>query len=291
MKAGYCAIVGTPNVGKSTLQNSLVGHKLSIVTPKPQTTRHRVSGILTTSEYQIVFLDSPGIIDPGYELQSVMMRRVEEIVNDADLILLMVEATSDPEEREKRIIERLRAHHAPLFLLINKIDLIKKSALLPLIQEYQQFHKFDEVIPISALKGDGLGILVDLVVQRLPSGEPLYPPDQLSDHPERFFAAEIVRETIFLRYGEEIPYSTAVVVDEFVERPGQKDYIKATIFVERDSQKAVLIGKRGSALKRVGEEARREIEKFLGRDVFLQLWVKTRKNWRKRRIDIKRFGY
>jgi GTP-binding protein Era len=291
MKSGYCAIVGAPNVGKSTLQNGLLGHKLSIVTPKPQTTRHRVSGILTTSEYQIVFLDSPGIIDPDYELQSVMMKRVEQIVKDADLILLMVEATSGPKEREKKTVERLKDHHVPLFLLINKVDLVRKPGLLPLIQEYQQLHEFDEVIPISALRGDGLDILLDLVVTRLPSGEALYPPDQLSDHSERFFAAEIVRERIFFRYGEEIPYSTAVVVDEFVERPGQKDYIKATVFVERNSQKAVLIGKQGSALKKVGEEARREIEKFLGREVFLQLWVKTRKNWRKKRIDIRNLGY
>lgn len=291
MKAGYCAISGEPNVGKSTLQNSLLGHKLSIVTPKPQTTRHRVSGILTTSEYQIVFFDSPGIIDPSYELQSVMMKRVEQTLKDADIILFMVEATSRPEGKEEKIIERLRDYHKPLFLVINKIDLVKKYGLLPLIQEYQKIHGFDEVVPISALTGDGLEILLGLIVKGLPPGEPLYPPDQLSDHPERFFTSEIVREKIFLLYGEEIPYSTAVLVDEFVERPGQKDYIKATVFVERDSQKAILIGKGGSSLKRVGEEARREIERFLGREVFLQLWVKTRKNWRKRRSDIKDFGY
>lgn len=291
MKVGYCAISGEPNVGKSTLQNSLLGNKLSIVTPKPQTTRHRISGILTTSEYQIVFLDCPGIIEPHYELQSVMMRRVEQALQDADLIMFMVEATLQPAEREKGIIEELKDYRKPLFLIINKIDLVKKQDILPLIEAYQKFHNFDEVVPISALTGDGLEILLELVVKYLPSGEPLYPPDQLADQSERFFVSEIIREKIFLFYGEEIPYSTAVVIDEFIERQGRKDYVKATIYVERESQKPILIGKRGSALKKVGEVARKEIEEFLGRKVYLELWVKIRKDWRKKPGDIKEFGY
>ena len=291
MKVGYCAISGEPNVGKSTLQNSLLGSKLSIVTPKPQTTRHRISGILTTSEYQIVFLDCPGIIEPHYELQSVMMRRVEQALQDADLIMFMVEATLQPGKREKGIIEKLKDYQKPLFLIINKIDLVKKQDILSLIEAYQKFHNFDEVVPISALTGDGLEILLELVVKCLPSGEPLYPPDQLAEQSERFFVSEIIREKIFLFYGEEIPYSTAVVIDEFIERQGRKDYVKATIYVERKSQKPILIGKRGSALKKVGEAARKEIEEFLGRKVYLELWVKIRKDWRKKPGDIKEFGY
>jgi GTP-binding protein Era len=291
MKAGYCAICGEPNVGKSTLQNGLLGQRLSIVTPKPQTTRHRVSGILTTSQGQVVFLDCPGIIEPSYELQSVMMTRVEQALKDADLIMLVVEATSSPREREERIVSRLGSYSKPLFLVVNKIDLVRRETLLPVIDGYQRIRGFDEVIPVSALTGDGLRLLLDLTVKYLPTGEPLYPSDQLTDHPERFFVSEIVREKVFLLYGDEIPYSTAVVVDEFVERPEKKDYIKATVFVERDSQKAILIGKKGSALREVGEAARKGIEEFLGRKVFLELWVKTRRNWRRKPVDIREFGY
>lgn len=250
-----------------------------------------MSGILTTPAYQIVFLDCPGIIEPRYELQLVMMRRVEQALEDADLIILMIEVTSQPEHREKEIVEKLRGYGKPLFLVLNKIDLVKKDNLLPLIDMYQKIHEFDEVIPISALTGNGLDVLLDLIVRHLPAGESLYPPEQLSDHPERFFVSEIVREKIFLFYGEEIPYSTAVVIDEFIERSRKKDYIKATIFVERESQKLILIGKRGLALKKVGETARKEIEEFLERKVFLDLWVKIRKNWRKNRGAIKEFGY
>lgn len=291
MKAGYCAIAGEPNVGKSTLVNGLLGQKLSIVTPKPQTTRFRVPGILTMEGYQLVFLDCPGMIEPSYELQTVMMKRVEQVLGEADLIVLVVEATSTHGEREEEMLAHLRAYHKPLFLVINKIDRVRKPKLLPLIDAYQKAHSFNEVIPVSARTGDGLDILLDLLVRYLPEGDILYPPDQLSDHPERFFVSEIVREKIFLSFGKEIPYSTAVVVDEFTERAGKKDHIRAIVYVERDSQKSILIGKKGAALKKIGEEARRDIEELIGRQVFLELWVKVRKNWRKKARDIKEFGY
>jgi len=291
MKAGYCTISGEPNVGKSTLQNRLLGRKLSIVTPKPQTTRHRVSGILTGPEYQIVFLDCPGIIEPHYELQSVMMKRVKQALEDADVLVFVVDATVEPCGREEAIIGTLRDYRKPLLLAINKIDLVKKHTLLPLIDRYQRIHQFQETVPMSALTGDGVGILLDLIIKYLPSGEALYPGEHLSEHPERFFVGEIVREKVFLLYAEEVPYSTAVVVEEFVERSGRKDYIKATIFVERGSQKQILIGRGGLALRKVGEEARKEIEEFLGRPVFLELWVKTRKHWRRTARDVKEFGY
>ncbi len=290
-KAGYVAILGRPNVGKSTLMNALLGQKLSIVTPKPQTTRHRILGILTGEGYQIVFFDTPGLLDPHYKLQEVMMKSAERAAEDADVVLFMIEALPESHELDFQLLERLRVETKPAVLAINKIDLVAKDQLLPLIDECHRRYNFREIVPISALKQDGTEILRDVLVKYLPEGEPLYPEDMITDHPERFFVAEIIREKIFQKYGEEIPYSTTVVIDEFKERPGAKDYIRASIYVEKPNQRKILIGKGGEALKRIGRLAREEIELFLGRPVYLELWVGVKEKWRQREPLIRQFGY
>lgn len=290
-RVGYVAIVGVPNVGKSTLMNALLGQKLSIVTPKPQTTRHKILGVLTGEDYQMIFLDTPGIMKPKYQLQEVMVKAALSAIEDADLILLMVEAREEPRDKEISLVEGIKNATKTIILVINKIDLIKKALLLPLIDRYSKLHEFADIVPISALTGDGLDILLKVIAERLPEGEPFYPPDVLTQHPERFFVSEIIRERIFERYRKEIPYSTAVKIEEFKERPGRKDYIRAIVYVERDPQKAILIGKDGAALKEVGQSARKEIESFLGRPVYLELWVRVREKWRKDTKAIKEFGY
>jgi GTP-binding protein Era len=287
---GYVAIVGRPNVGKSTLMNSLLQQKLAIVSPKPQTTRHRILGILNGEDHQVVFLDTPGLIQPAYLLQETMVKTARATMKEADLILMMIEATgAKPEEEE--IVRTLSPSRVPRFLIINKVDLVDKEQVLPLIDHFQRLDIFREIVPISALKADGLGLLLSLIVQSLPEGEPFYPPDIISDEPERFFVSEIIREQIFLHYGEEIPYATTVQVEAFTERPQRKDHIRARIIVEHDSQKGIIIGRGGQALKRVGMAARENIEQFIGRPVFLELHVSVRKKWRKDAASIKHLGY
>lgn len=286
-KCGYVSIIGKPNVGKSTLLNKLLKKKIAIVSHKPQTTRHKILGILDGESYQILFLDTPGIVNPKYKLQESMLNKVHAAISDADIILFMVDPFNI--QTEKSIISKVE--NRPFFLVINKIDLIEKEKLLPLIDSYKDIFRFDEAIPISALKEDGLDLLTESILNYLPEGKPFYPENQLSERDERFFVGEIVREKIFKRYGEEIPYSTAVVVDEFTERKDKKDYISVKIFVERDSQKKIIIGKNGDSLKEMGKISREEIEDFLGRKVYLDLWVKVRKNWRKKPQEIERFGY
>ena len=290
-KAGYVAILGRPNVGKSTLLNALLGQKLSIVTPKPQTTRHRILGILSEDNFQMVFFDTPGLLDPRYKLQEVMLKSAERAAQDADVVLFMIEALPESHELDFQMLERLRVTGKPSVLAINKIDLVPKDQLLPLIDECARRYQFSEIVPISALKQDGVDLLKSVLVKHLPVGEPFYPPDMVTDFPERFFVAELIREKIFQRYGEEIPYSTTVVIEEFKERPDAKDYIRAAIYVEKPNQKAILIGKGGSALKRVGKEAREEIELFLGRPVYLELWVGVKEKWRQKERLIREFGY
>ncbi len=289
-KSGYVAILGRPNVGKSTLLNQMLKMKLSIVTPKPQTTRKKVLGILNGENYQIIFMDTPGIIDPKYNLQKVMMKYVRNAIADADVILYMVDA-SVPRQHFEEIQEHLQGVQKPVILVLNKVDLVKKDQLLPLIDAFRQIHEFQAIIPISALKGDGVERVIDEIVQVLPEGHPYYPSDYVTPEQERFFVAEIIREKIFLLYGEEIPYSTHVEIEEFKERPGHKDYIRAVIYVEKNSQKGILIGKQGQALKRVGQMAREEIEAFLGRPVYLELFVKVNEDWRRNEAKIRRLGY
>jgi len=277
-RSGYVAIVGLPNVGKSTLLNQLLGIHLAAVAPRPQTTRHRILGILNGPGFQAVFLDTPGLLEPKYALQQQMRRQIDLALKDADLVMFVLDASRPGQDRAQ--IAALLAGGKVLAVL-NKVDLVRdKSTLLSEVDRLSK-EGAAEVFMVSALKGGGVDALKAGVAALLPEGQAFYPPDAVADRPEKFFAAEFVREAVFNLYGEEIPYSTAVVVEEFKERPGRKDYVLATIYVERDSQKAIIIGRAGNALKRVGSQARREIEAFTGRPVFLDLRVKVAEAWRK----------
>ena len=290
-KSGYVAIVGKPNVGKSTLINDFLGCKLSIVTPKPQTTRKKIMGVLTKEEYQIVFYDTPGVMEPRYELQKYMVKEAFDAIEDADVVLMMAEPFEPPTEWDKEILKKLSQVNTPVILAINKIDLIEKDSLIPILSAYDKQFKFAEIVPISALKGTNLDLMLNLVVKYLPEGEPFFPEDYMTDYNERFLASEIIREKVFEFYGEEIPYSTTVEIEEFKEREAGKDFIKAIIYVERDSQKGIIIGENGKAIKRVGVIAREEIEKQIGRKVFLELWVKVMEKWRKDKKKMYKLGY
>ena len=290
-KSGYVAIVGKPNVGKSTLINDFLGCKLSIVTPKPQTTRKKIMGVLTKEDYQIVFYDTPGIMEPKYELQKYMVKEAYEAIEDADVILMMAEPFEPPAVKDEELFEKLSHLNIPVILAINKVDLVEKDSLIPILSAYDKRFKFAEIVPISALKGTNLDLMLNLVVKYLPEGEPFYPDDYMTDYNERFLASEIIREKVFESYGEEIPYSTTVEIEEFKEREAGKDFIKASIFVERDSQKGIIIGENGKAIKRVGVIAREEIEKQTGRKVYLELWVKVMEKWRKDKSKLYKLGY
>jgi GTPase len=291
-KAGYVAIVGEPNVGKSTLLNTLLDQKISIVTNKPQTTRQRVLGILSKEDAQIIFLDTPGLLKPKYLLHKEMVKHAENALVDADIILVMTDAASKPElpdEVRMRVLPLCKVK--PVFLVINKVDKANKAELLPIIQAFAQGKQFKEIIPISALKRDNLDALLKTLIQYLPEHEAFYPKDIVSEYPERFFVAEFIREKLFEKYREEIPYSTAVEIREFKEREAGKTLINADIIVERESQKGIVIGKKGEALKEIGTEARREIENFLQHEVFLELHVKVREKWRESETIIRQLGY
>ncbi|MEX0821106.1 MAG: GTPase Era [Rhodothermales bacterium] len=286
-QSGYIALIGKPNVGKSTLMNALVGRKLSIVTRKPQTTRHRVLGILSSDAYQIIFLDTPGIIKPRYRLHESMMHSVQDAIRDADLLVFMADATtSTPDEFS---LDFIKDH--PAILAINKMDRIRKEDALPLVESYMEIRDFDAVVPISATEETNLDVLLEEIVDRLPAGPPFYPKEMISEHPERFFVAEIVREKIFEQYRQEIPYSVQVNVVQFEERDGERDFVSAEIVVARDAQKGILIGKGGSALKQLGIAARKDIEAFLERSIYLDLHVKVREDWRDRPAYLKSYGY
>ncbi len=300
-RSGYVAIVGAPNVGKSTLLNRWLGTKLSIVSPRPSTTRNRVLGILTreaddeTDGHQIILLDTPGVVRPKYRLHQHMMRDVDRSLGDADVTVFVADATERRLTHDAQsAVDRVQGFHGPVLLALNKVDKLGLvDEALPLVDLYAQAlgRAPDAVVPISARDGQGTDALLDLVLERVPHGPPYYPPDQLSEHPERFFIAEIVREAVFHQFRDEVPYATQVVVVTFQERPGRKDYVACDIVVERDSQKAILIGKGGAALKRLGQSARQEIEAFLGRGVFLQLYVKTRSDWRDKEGHLREYGF
>jgi GTP-binding protein Era len=277
-RSGFIAIVGRPNVGKSTLLNSLLGEKISIISDKPQTTRNRIRGILSLPGSQMVFIDTPGIHKPLHRMNELMVQAALRTYDEVDVILLLVEATEKPGSGDKFIIETLGKVKTPVFLLINKVDLVAKERLLPLMQEYSTLYPFAEIIPVSAIKND-LGGLMDSIGKRLPKGPRYFPDDQLSDQPERFIVAELIREKVFKLTKEEIPYSTAVVIENMKEEP-ELTRVDAVIYVDRDSQKGILIGKGGAMLKQIGTLARRDAEKLLGVKVFLQVWVKVKKGWR-----------
>jgi GTPase len=294
-RAGYITIIGEPNVGKSTLMNALLNQKISIVTSKPQTTRHKILGILSTSDTQAIFLDTPGIIQPRYMLQEAMMQIASGAIQDADLLFFMIDATS-PGVKGKDLahdeaFKRLEGLQKPVYLVINKVDLVDKGSLLPTIDFYSQKFSFQEIFPISALKQVGTGELVAAAVRTLPEHPPYYPLDIVSEQNQRFFVSEIIREKIFLRTQEEIPYSTTVDIIEFKERETGKWFVSADIYVERESQKGILIGKKGSMLKEIGLLARREVEQFLEHPVYLDLHVKVRENWRGDKTWLARLGY
>ena len=288
-KSGFVNIIGNPNVGKSTLMNKLLGERLSIITSKAQTTRHRILGILNGEKSQIVFSDTPGIIEPNYHLQSSMMKFVHTAFKDADLFLYMVEV-GEKKLKDIGFFERLQKTKIPILLLINKID---KSNQEKVEQSTKYWHKElpkANIIPISALEGFGLDIIMNEIHNRLPQGEPYFPDDALTDRPERFFVSEIIREKILLNYDKEIPYSVEIVIEKFKEERHIIN-IDAVINVARESQKGIIIGHQGKALKKIGTQARKDLEFFFKKKIFIQLFVKVAKNWRDNEQDLKRFGY
>ncbi len=287
-KAGFVNIVGSPNVGKSTLLNALIGERLSVITPKAQTTRHRILGFLNTDNYQIIFSDTPGMLDPGYKLHENMMKYVAEALEDADLIIFMTDVT-EPKTPEK-YLEAINATATPVLLLVNKMDLSSPEELEKIMNDWHERIPKARIAPISAMHGMNVDMLLNEIVANLPEHPPYYDPEELTDRPVRFFVSEIIREKILMNYGQEIPYSCEVAVESYKEEK-ELDRIQALIYVARNSQKGILIGKGGSKMKKVGIEARQDIEKMVGRKVFLDLRVKVRENWRNNEDQLKRFGY
>jgi GTP-binding protein Era len=291
-KSGFISILGRPNVGKSTLFNRLLGDKIAIVTEKPQTTRNRILGIKNLGGAQLIFLDTPGIHHGRSELNERMVRTAIASGRDADILLFLIEATFPAVEKDQKVIESLRGSSGVAFLVINKIDSIKKRNLLPIMDQYQNLHPFKEIIPVSALTGEGIDILLDKMMEVLPESPPYYSEDIITDQTERFWVSEIIREKVIRQSYQEIPYSTAVTIEEFKEHPERNlVVIKATIHVERDSQKRILIGKGGQKLKRIGEDARKEAEAFWETRVFLELWVNVEEDWTRDPRSLNRLGY
>ncbi|WP_149277636.1 GTPase Era [Pareuzebyella sediminis] len=288
-KAGFVNIIGNPNVGKSTLMNAFVGEKLSIITSKAQTTRHRILGIVNGDDFQVVLSDTPGIIKPAYDLQSSMMDFVKSAFEDADVLLYMVEI-GEKSLKDERFFERIKESKIPVLLLLNKIDTSEQEILEQQTQYWQELLPSVEIHPISALNNFNVREVFERIIELLPEAPPYYPKDQLTDKPERFFVNEAVREKILMNYKKEIPYAVEVETEEFLE---EEDiiHIRSVIMVERDSQKGIIIGHKGSALKRVGVGARKDLEKFFGKQVHIELFVKVNKNWRSDARQLKRFGY
>ncbi|MCX8030935.1 MAG: GTPase Era [Thermodesulfovibrionales bacterium] len=289
-KSGYVSIIGRPNVGKSTLLNKVLGEKIAIVTPKPQTTRNRIIGIKTTPEAQIIFIDTPGIHKPKHLLGEMMVKEAIEVVKEVDVILFIVEPKETKQE-DMEIINNISKLNKPIFLIVNKIDTVNKLELLPIIDRYNQLYSFNEIIPISALKEDGIDLLLKKVIDYLPEGPKYYPDDLLTDQLERFMVAEIVREKIMQLTSKEVPHAVATEVVQWQERDDSVILIKVNIYVEREGQKGIIIGRAGEKLKIVGSKARLEIERLLGTKVFLELWVKIKKDWRKDLKMLKLLGF
>jgi len=295
-KSGFVAIVGRPNVGKSTLLNAVVGEKIAIVSTKPQTTRSRITGIKTTADAQLIFMDTPGMMRPRSALNRHMVQIVHEAYQHVDVILLVTEGKGADQieaqiEKDNLLLEHLKEAHTPVFLVINKVDLIDKRQILPMIEAYQARYLFAEYVPLSALKRVNVDELVQTTIKYLPEGPRYFPTDQLTDQPERFLIAELIREQIFTRTEQEVPYQTAVFVEQLEDTENRLLRVEATIFVERDSQKGILIGKHGSRLKQIGQLARQEIERRLHTRVYLGLWVKVRRDWSENEQLIRDMGY
>ncbi|WP_078413810.1 GTPase Era [Priestia abyssalis] len=291
-KSGFVSIIGRPNVGKSTFLNRVIGQKIAIMSDKPQTTRNKIQGVYTETDTQIVFIDTPGIHKPKHKLGDFMMKVAQNTLKEVDLILFMVNAVEGLGRGDEFIIERLKGTNTPVFLVINKIDEIHPDQLLPLIETYQNLHPFEQIVPISALQGNNVETLLNQIKEVLPEGPQYYPADQVTDHPERFIVAELIREKALHLTREEIPHSIAVVIDSMQRREtGNTVYVGATIIVERDSQKGIIIGKQGKMLKEIGQRARVDIEALLGSKVFLELWVKVQKDWRNKASQLRDFGF
>ncbi|EZH73640.1 GTPase Era [Aquimarina atlantica] len=288
-KAGFVNIIGNPNVGKSTLMNAFIGEKLSIITSKAQTTRHRILGIVNGDDFQVILSDTPGIIKPAYELQESMMDFVKSAFEDADVLIYMVEI-GEKDLKDEAFFNKITNAKIPILLLINKIDQSNQEKLEEQVQFWSQKVPNAEIYPVSALENFNVKEVFGRIVELLPDSPPFYPKDQLTDKPERFFVNEAIREKILVHYKKEIPYSVEVETEEFVE-DDTIIRIRSVIMVERDSQKGIIIGHKGSALKRVGTEARKELEKFFGKKIHIELYVKINKNWRSNERQLKRFGY
>ena len=290
-RSGYVALIGRPNAGKSTLLNRLVGEKIAAVSNKPQTTRHKIKGVVTLDEGQIVFVDTPGVHKPGYLLNRRMMSAVHDAILSVDLVVLMRDASVSTGNGDRFVLDLIKQSGSKAIAVLNKVDKInEKENLLPLIEFYSNEYDFEAIIPVSALKGDAVTALLTEIVKNLPEGEPIFAEDELTDQPMRMIVAEMVREKILATTGEEIPYVTAVVTEKWDESDPDKPVIYCAIYVERPSQKGIIIGKGGSKLKQIGTEARRDIEALLGRHVHLQLFVKVVEDWRNRSRDLDEMG-
>lgn len=291
-KSGFVSIIGRPNVGKSTLLNTIIGEKITIVSDKPQTTRNKILGVKNLPGVQIVFMDTPGIHKPRHKLNEYMVKAALSTFDEVDIILFMVEAGATAGPGDRHIVEMLTGLRKPVFLLINKIDSLPKNTVLPQIEEYRHLYPFKEIFPVSALCGDNVDRLLDAIIQELPEGPQYFPEDIATDQPMRFIASEIIREKIFQLTYQEIPYSIAVGIEDFKEVEERNiAVIRGVIFVERDSQKGIVIGKGGAMLKKVGQLAREEIEAIMGIKVFLELWVKVKEKWQSDDQVLKMLGY
>lgn len=290
-KSGFVAIIGRPNVGKSTFMNRVIGQKIAIMSDKPQTTRNKIQGVLTESDAQLIFIDTPGIHKPKHRLGDFMVKIAENTLNEVDAILFMINAKEGYGKGDQYILDRLQEVKRPVYLIINKIDLIHPDDLFPLIENYKDKYNFEEVIPISALEGNNVNHLLGILKDKLPEGPQYYPEDQVTDHPERFIMGELIREKVLQLTHEEIPHSIAVVIENIEKRESNAIFIQATIVTERKTQKGILIGKQGSMLKNIGKSARKDIESLLGTKVYLELWIKVQKDWRNKQTQLKEFGF
>ncbi|APC48228.1 GTPase Era [Virgibacillus halodenitrificans] len=290
-KSGFIAIIGRPNVGKSTFMNRVIGQKIAIMSDKPQTTRNKIQGVLTQTDAQMVFIDTPGIHKPKHRLGDFMVKLAENTLNEVDAVLFMINASEGYGRGDQYILDRLQQVKRPVFLIINKIDLLHPDELFPLIETYKDKYEFEEVIPISALQGNNVNHLLEILKQHLPEGPQYYPEDQVTDHPERFIMSELIREKVLQLTREEVPHSIAVVIENIEKRDSNAIFIQATIVTERKTQKGILIGKQGSMLKSIGKYARLDIEALLGTKVYLELWVKVKKDWRNKQSQLNEYGF
>lgn len=290
-KSGFVSIIGRPNVGKSTFVNRVIGHKIAIMSDKAQTTRNKIQGVMTRDDAQIIFIDTPGIHKPKHKLGDYMMRVAKNTLSEIDAIMFMVNVNEDIGRGDEYIMEMLKNVKTPIFLVLNKIDLVHPDTLMPKIEQYQSYMDFTDIIPISALEGLNVDHFIDVLKSFLPEGPKYYPDNQISDHPEQFVVSEIIREKILHLTSEEIPHAIGVNVDRMIKEDEDRVHIEATIYVERDSQKGIVIGKGGKKLKEVGKRARRDIEMLLGSKVYLELWVKVQRDWRNKVNFIRQIGY